>query len=80
MSIQVAERLPRQNNIILKDDEKNGIDLSLLADGMYDVNITQFETMAKNLNLYNQMASKQLVLLPLKNVTVTHDFLFKLRL
>lgn len=80
LSIQVAERLPRQNNIILKDDEKNGIDLSLLADGMYDVNITQFETMAKNLNLYNQMASKQLVLLPLKNVTVTHDFLFKLRL
>ena len=80
LSIQVAERLPRKNSIILKDDEKNGIDLSSLADGMYDVNMTEFKIMAKNLNLYNQMASKQLVLLPLENVTVTHDFLFKLRL
>lgn len=76
----VAERLPRKNNIVLRDSEKNDIDLSDLVDGMYDVNIDEFNRTKENLNLYNEFAGKQLILLPLENVIVTHDFLIKLRL
>ena len=76
----VAERLPRINNIILKDKEKIGIDLTKLVEGKYDVKVSEFKKMTENLRLYNELASKQLILLPLEKVTVTHDLLFKLRL
>lgn len=76
----VAERLPRKNNIVLRDSEKVDIDLSDLVDGKYDVNIDEFNKTSENLKLYNEFASRQIILLPLTDVKVTHDFLIKLRL
>ena len=76
---QVVERLPPERPITLRDKDKNNISLEKMGDGQYGISMSEYYEAEDRLNIYNDFASKQEVLLPLDSAVVTYDFLLKLR-
>lgn len=75
----MAERLPRDKVVLLRDDNKNDIKLERMTDYQYGLSLVEYQQMEQDITCYNDFSKGQEILLPLHNVSVTHDFLLKLR-
>ena len=78
--VPVVERVPSDKPVRLRDCDKNDLNLEDMKDGDYGISLEEYQLMENNINLYNDFASKQEVLLQLHCTEVTYDFLLKLRM